>query len=409
MVRGWLDRAGPPAGVAILLLQWGVLRLLLDHEQLAPSTIAASAGLAIFGAAFALSWAAEAAQHDIPPALSLAFLALIAVLPEYAVDLYFAWEAGKDPVYVQYATANMTGANRILIGFGWPMVVAAFFFRARKRVLVLQRQQGIEMYFLLVATAYSFVIPWKGTLTVWDSAVLVTLFIVYIVAASRFGHEEPELVGTAERIGRLADGPRRVITILLFVIAGAAILSAAEPFAEALLDIGERFGIDEFLLVQWLAPLASESPEFIVAIIFALRLKANAGFSALLSSKVNQWTLLIGTLPIAYSLSSGTVAAMHLDERQVHEVLLTSAQSLFAIVLLVDLRFGLLDAVLLFTLFTIQLAWPDPFVRMVFVGIYLGLSVVLVAFDADRRRALVRLLRTRPFASERSKPPVVNL
>ena len=66
-----------------------------------------------------LSWAAEVAQLDIPQALALALLALIAVLPEYAVDMYFAWMAGKNPSYTAFATANMTGANRLLIGVGW--------------------------------------------------------------------------------------------------------------------------------------------------------------------------------------------------------------------------------------------------------------------------------------------------
>src|SRR5574337_242126 len=106
---------------AVLLpLQWIGIRLLDIH--LPPQWEAIGAGLSIFGAAFILSWAAEVAQADIPQALALAFLALVAVLPEYAVDMYFAWSAGKDPAYITYATANMTGANRLLIGLGWASV-----------------------------------------------------------------------------------------------------------------------------------------------------------------------------------------------------------------------------------------------------------------------------------------------
>ena len=44
-------------------------------------------GLGILSAAFLISTGAEAAQHDIPAALSVALIAFIAVLPEYAVDL----------------------------------------------------------------------------------------------------------------------------------------------------------------------------------------------------------------------------------------------------------------------------------------------------------------------------------
>src|SRR3984893_16718492 len=79
-------------------------------------------GLAIVGAAFAMSWAAEAAEHDIPRALALTVVALLAVFPEYAVDIVFAFKAGQDPAYAPYAAANMTGSNRLLLGFGWPTV-----------------------------------------------------------------------------------------------------------------------------------------------------------------------------------------------------------------------------------------------------------------------------------------------
>ena len=52
-------------------------------------------GLGVLAAALLLMWAAETARADISGALALALLALIAVLPEYAVDLYFAYAAGK--------------------------------------------------------------------------------------------------------------------------------------------------------------------------------------------------------------------------------------------------------------------------------------------------------------------------
>ena len=58
-----------------------------------------------------LAWSCEIAERDIPQSLALLVLALVGVLPEYAIDLHFAWRAGVDPSYAAYATANMTGAN----------------------------------------------------------------------------------------------------------------------------------------------------------------------------------------------------------------------------------------------------------------------------------------------------------
>lgn len=376
---------------SLLALQWLVLRAThLAAANVLVETIAA--GAAIFGSAFLLSWAAEAAQVDIPRALAMAFLALIAVLPEYAVDMYFAWQAPHREGYTAFATANMTGGNRLLIGLGWATVVATAWLRTRARAFDLDRAQSVEVFFLLVATLYSFVIPWKQTISLWDSAVLVPLFVAYMILAGRAEHEEPELGGPAERIAALPAWRRRAVVVSMFLYSAVAILFAAEPFAEGLIASGRRWGIEEFLLVQWLAPLASESPEFIVCILFAWQGKSSAGISALVSSAVNQWTLLIGMLPIVYSLSAGALLAMPLDERQIEEMLLTTTQSVFAVTVIADLRFSVREAVVLLVLFACQLLFTDATARYALSGLYLLMTGwMLVAGGAEKRRALREL------------------
>jgi len=87
--------------------------------DLMPSLVATMAGTAILGGAFLLTWATELSERDVPQGIAILVLALVSVLPEYAVDLHFAWTAGVDPSYAPFAVANMTGANRLLIGLGW--------------------------------------------------------------------------------------------------------------------------------------------------------------------------------------------------------------------------------------------------------------------------------------------------
>ncbi len=378
--------------IAILLpLQWISIRLFDVH--LPPQWEVAGAGLAIFGAAFLLSWAAEVAQVDIPQALALAFLALVAVLPEYAVDIYFAWSAGKDPTYIAYATANMTGANRLLIGVGWASVVMTFWLKTRHRQVVLDRSRYIELLHLVLATIYSLIIPLKGTLSALDSFILVAIFVSYMISASKAQIIEPELDGgVGELLMQLRPNLRRSATIAMFVYAGLGIFLAAEPFAEGLLATGRIFAIEEFLLVQWLAPLASESPEFIVAIVFALRGNPGASMGTLLSSKVNQWTLLIGTLPLAYNLSAGHLGAMHLDARQTEEIFLTAAQSLFAIAVLANLSFSLAEAGLIFVLFGTQLFFTDPISRHLYAIGYIVLAVAWFIVSRSSRQGLAAMV-----------------
>src|SRR5262245_37914120 len=379
----------------LLCFQWIVIHLSGAHPS--PEWQSLSSGLAIFGAAFILSWAAELAQLDIPQALAIALLDLIAVLPEYAVDMYFAWEAGKDPQYTSYAMANMTGANRLLIGVGWAAVVVTFWLKTGSRAIELEPQHKIEILYLGLATIYSFVIPFKQRLDLLDAVVFITIFVFYMRTASRSAHVEPEIEGPPEMIVGWGTGPRRIATVIFFLFSGFTIFIAAEPFAEGLLATGRTFGIEEFILVQWLAPLASESPEFIVAILFALKAQPGTSMGALLSSKVNQWTLLIGMLPVVFMFSSGRVGPMVMDQRQVEEMFLTAAQSLFAVAILANLSFSLFEAAIIFLLFSTQLLFPNPQFRFYYSFLYIFLAFALVLGKKDVRAGVFGLFaRGRP-------------
>jgi cation:H+ antiporter len=352
------------------------------------------AGITIVGAAFLLSWAVELAERDIPQSLAIQVLALVSVLPEYAVDLHFAIRAASDPSYAHYAVANMTGANRLLIGLGWAAVVLLACWRDRSRHLVIPGHQRLEMRFLLFSTLYSFLIPLNGEIDLLDAAVLLALFLWYVAAAAGGHREEAELAGPPAWIeARVSNGVRRFIVAALLLYSAGAIFVSAEPFAEGLVHLGTSYDIDKFLLVQWVAPLASESPEFVIALLFAWRHRGALGLGALISSKVNQWTLLVGALPIAYALAKGAWVGLPLDERQSEELLLTSSQSLLATLLICDLYFSRFEAVLLAAAFGVQLFFPDTEVRTAFSFLYLVIFVLLLLYSPERRQGFLALLR----------------
>ena len=382
--------------------------LRLAGAALSPELTVVIFGAAVVASAVLLSWAAEAAQVDISSSLAIAILALIAVLPEYAVDLYFSYTAGGDPTYTQFAAANMTGSNRLLIGIGWPLVAFVAFWAMRRRrrdghpelvpepaaggrqpAVVLPAHNRVELAFLAIASAYAFVIPITRGIAWYDAVVLLALFGAYLWRVTREGRGEPELIGVAADIALLPRRRRRTLVIGLFVAAAAIVVMAAKPFADGLVATGESLGIDQFLLVQWLAPLSSEAPELIVATIFAWRMHAAEGLGMLLSAKVNQWTLLVGSLWVAYALGGGAGAPLPLDDRQTEEFLLTSAQALLAFAVLADRRFGLWEAVAIFGLFVIQFPFPTTDVRLVFSAVYVAVALALLAY---RRRYLPGIL-----------------
>ena len=365
-------------------------------------------GLGVVGAAFLLAWGAEVLQLDISQGLALALLALIAVLPEYAVDFTFALKAGEDPdKYAPLALANMTGGNRLLIGIGWSLVVLLAAWRITRIAraqgykgeldtdVTLDRPHAIEIAFLAVASVYSLTLPLKSTLSPVDSLLLVGLFVWYAVRISRAPAEEPHLVGPAELIGRLPTGKRRTVVALMLLGSAGVILISAEPFADALVTTGEQFGIDTFLLVQWVAPLASESPELLVAGLFAWRLNTNAGLGALVSSKVNQWTLLVGTLPLVFSISAGALSGLPIDALQREELFLTAAQSIFAVAVLTNRSISVREALTLMGLFVTQFVLggvlPDGLRAVERIGIGI-LYLVLAAIVMFQQRRYIRPL-----------------
>jgi cation:H+ antiporter len=351
-------------------------------------------GAAVVGASFLLAWAAEAAQIDVSGGLAIAVLALIAVLPEYAVDLYYAYTAGRHPGYVQYAAANMTGSNRLLMGIGWPVVVLIAVAVTRRTTgkpasaLKLAASNRVELGFLLVAGMAAFLIPATGRIHIVLGIGLLGWFGYYLYKLTSGDVEEPDLIGAAAAIGELPDRARRAVVVALLAVAAAVILGCAKPFANSLIDAGSQYGIDRFLLVQWVAPLASEAPEFVIAIIFAARGKGTAAIATLISSKVNQWTLLVGSLPLAY-LAGGGGSALILDGRQIEEVLLTATQTVMGVAMILAMRFPRRSALALLALFLAQFAVTATPGRLIVCGVYL--AVAAVAGVANRREVLPTL------------------
>jgi cation:H+ antiporter len=346
----------------------------LGHPELAPPLLALTYGVAVIGAAFVLAWAAEAAQLDVSASLAIGVLALIAVLPEYAVGFVFAWKGGND--VAQYGAsckapddqgasncslvlANMTGANRLLIGIGWALIVFIAYWQWRRRGerhdgVAMERSKAVELAYLSLACAYCLTLPLKRTVTLVDAVILVSIFIAYTLRISKAPQTHPDLIGPAAWVGSMGKAARRASVLSMFAVAGVVILLVAEHFAESLVKTGTELGVSEFLLVQWLAPLASEAPELLVVALYAWRLKTSEALTAVVSSKINQWTLLVGTLPLVFAIASGSLHGLPVETAQREEILLTAAQTVFAVAILVNLCISLREAFALFGLFWAQ-------------------------------------------------------
>jgi cation:H+ antiporter len=255
----------------------------------------------------------------------------------------------------------MTGANRILIGLGWSVIALFAVYRTV-----------------------------RGS----DEAV---------VLRGQTSHEVA--LGVPGYLQRRSRGRRIAAVLLMFTYSAFVILIAVKPFAKGLEVLGPRLGVSSFFMIQWVAPMASESPEFIATAYLVNKARTTAAFNALISSKLNQWTLLIGTVVVVYSISLGFYDALSFSQRQAGEIWLTVAQSFFAVTLLVNFEISVREALALLELFLAQ--FYPPFHEYEGLLLYSALYVVLGAVVLiARRNHLGRILQvTREVASPTAPPP----
>ncbi|GAB3689865.1 sodium:calcium antiporter [Salinarchaeum chitinilyticum] len=430
-----------------LTVPWVLIYLTGSVHAIGVGPRVALSGIAVLGASFLLAWGAETAEKDVPRAFAIAVLAVLAVAPEYAVDALYAWQAGSGEATAKacsgvsksameqgstelarachdanLAVANMTGANRILIGLGWSGIALFTVWKAwqgradpnvrdterfRDGAVEIDPDLSLEILFLLAATAVAFTVPFMGGIGAIDTLVLVGLYVVYISVVIKGDVEEHgEQVGVPRYLQRKSFPVRSAASLTLFVYSGLMIFTAVEPFAHGLEAIGLQYGIPEFFMIQWIAPLASESPELIVVAYLVNKARSTAAFNALISSKLNQWTLLIGTLAVVYSIALGRYGVLPFDSKQAAEIWITAAQSLFAIAILVNFRISVKESVLLFALFLSQVVIEFGIIRLVaepeatdysilLLQIYTVVYLVLSAGMLYRRRDALREIGAR--------------
>ena len=317
--------------------------------------------------AMLIAWAAESAQFFIAQGFALAILAWLQTLPEFAVEAVLAWKQ-----QVPLLLANLTGALRLLTGLGWPMIYAtAAFFHKRKygrplNEIVLEREHCVEVVGLLVPLIYMTFVYFKASLDVWDALVLTIIYVAYLFVLSKVPPQEAEGIEDLERIPRAIVTARPAVRttaiVGLFLAGGLLIYFTAEPFLGSLLSVSAALGIPSFVFVQWVAPFVSEFPEKVSAFYWARTVdRAPMALMNMVSSNINQWTLLTAMLPILYSFSRGSISSIPFDEQQELELLMTLGQSLIGMLFLVNMKLAWWEAVALFSLWFIQFAFsPVP-------------------------------------------------
>lgn len=350
----------------------------LDRLSLALITLFSS--LAIIGSGYLIGFSTEKLQFIVSQALAFAFLAIIQTLPEYAVEAFLSYSAAFDSQLLHYVTANLTGANRLLIGLGWPSIILISYVVSGRRnsSIRLERDQSVEVVFLGFATLYSFVIVLKGYIDIFDAIVLTYIFTFYIIFASRI----------PPKVNLKAESKSSPLMISSFLIFGMVVVFiSAGPFVDSILQTARALGISDYLLIQWVAPIVSEAPEAVTVVYWAARSgMEKEAIINLISSKVNQWTLLFAVIPVVYSVASGGIRPIFLTSLQTEEIFLTAAQSLFGFLCILDLYLSSKESLVLISLFLLQFFLPSFRTEVGFA--YIIASVLRLLTESEKTKAV---------------------
>jgi cation:H+ antiporter len=333
----------------------------------------------VVAASLLIAWATEVLSFFLSRGLAFAVLALLQVLPEFAVEAVITMGAATDPAQLQYVTANFTGANRMIVGLFVPVVYLMAFLHARKtkrplRYLQLPIESSVEIIALVVGSLYLFIFVFTGRASLVDSVFLVGIYVVYLwimyklPASEEDEHEELPFV--PRMIRRRGPGQQKSIVALLFLFGGTLLFVSVEPFYHNTLELGSALGIGSYFLLQWIAPFLSEFPEFITILYWGRTGRAESGVTNAVSSNIGQLTLLIAMIPIVYLF--GTWREGHLltslpfDAAQKREILLTVAQLMFTCAAFLNLRLHYWEGVTLLSLWVLQVF--DPLITSTFPG-----------------------------------------
>ena len=382
-----------------------------------PTTLMLVSALTIMAAGILMLRAAQTTQGT-PRKLALVAIAVAVLLPEYSVDAHFAWvSAYPDSIgRTSLMLAATTGSNRLIMGFGLPVMLLLFLFKNRNNQSFPEQGFSVQIVLLFMATLYAFIIYIKGTISILDAFALFALFGVFVWKGSWQGradsHRAAELSPAAMETP--PSGAKRITTAFLVIYAALSMYVVSGAFASSFLVSGQRMGIEPIVMAQWMLPVAAKAPWLILAAILVLRANATLVITSLLTAQMGLWTLLLGALPIVTQISGltiGSAEALTFDDHQRMTILLTATQSLFVVAMLAGVKVSWKGALGMLSLFLVQSLLgafqadrDATLVQGLFSMIYLSAAIIVIIGDRARLRTLTGVIPTNMGERLRSRP-----
>ena len=307
----------------------------------------------------------------------LLLLAAVAVLLESIIDIRLAWrDAGVNGAALGgLATAGAGGGSRLVWGIGWLVAIISLGRRPAQRRSVMERPERTSLVFMVLAALYSLTVYLRGTMTVLDSLMLLSLLCAYVVSLWRHSRSNRGRVGGAS--GEAGQSAGTMLAALAVAIA----------------------------LLGW--PLANgvlASQAWILGLALLVLMKSGACPLTfwLSAAQVLRLTLVLGSLPVASALYSphlGSGMVFDLDDRVRAELLVTATQTLFLAFTLAKTPVPQKTLMALISLLALQSLFGFPqsgtgqtAAPAMLAVLYLGAAFVMVNRDRERWRQLLEVV-----------------
>jgi hypothetical protein len=298
---------------------------------------AISAALAVFAAAYLLSVSAELIHFDLPNALAIPFVAAVSMIPACAVTGYAGLSGGAVP----FAAA----VERALVVGGGIVVLFVYWFRSRHPYVLANVRMRIELISLLLAALCWFVVAAKGSLAIYDGAVLLVVYIIYIRISVRRKVQRAPVESVAVRtIAGRSNSWRRLIAAALVALAGWTLALAIKPFAGG-------------FMTAWGPEAASFVVILNVVVITAgssLRLKPHIGLAVVLAASVAGMTLVLAAALCARAIGGWELSSIAIGGGGRSDLFMSAALVLGAAFAIMDLKFSWKGALALAAAFMAQ-------------------------------------------------------
>ena len=336
----------------------------------------------IIFAAVLIGYGAEVLELVLPSGVALAIVALLQISPEFFVEWATVKKAAFDPAFLHNAMANLYGANKLLVGFGPPLVFFVYYFFApnkKENYIKFHAIKSYSIFVMIFAVIYNLIIYLKNSLMWYDSIALIAIYFgsVFFIGRMELQYnklkpaseeEAPEMEDSAveKLIHKFVLAGEKVIAYRAYIVSffflatgGALLVGFAEEFLECLLHAATAAGISTFIFIGYVAPFMSEFPEKLVAIGYAMKGHEDTAMVNFLSSILAQLTLLTAMVPLAYSYYKGVPTGIVFDAVQSQELLLVIAMMLFSLMLFLDLKFTIRETIMALGLFIWQFVMPE--------------------------------------------------